>query len=169
MSGVPATWQEALAGALVAAGVETAAWVPDKRLAPIAAALAGHGVAARTMTREEECVGYACGHRAAGGQPLVLFQSSGLGNAVNAIASLAVPYGLGFVCVVSMRGTLGEGNPAQVPMGRAAVPILATLGVQSFPLRRREDVAAVAEGAARLAHEARQVVAIVLEPELETA
>lgn len=168
MSAAPVpSWREELGAALVDAGVEAAAWVPDKRLAPIAEALRAGGIEPRTMTREEECVGYACGHRAAGGRPLVLFQSSGLGNALNAIASLAIPYGLGFVCVVSMRGTLGEGNPAQVPMGRVTTDILGLLGAQAFPLRRGDEIAAVAAGAAHLAFEARQVAAIVLEPELE--
>ena len=71
----------------------------------------------RTLTREEECFGYAAGYRAAGGMPLVLLQCSGLGNAINAIGSLVVPYGLGFPVVLSMRGTLGERNPSQMPLG----------------------------------------------------
>jgi sulfopyruvate decarboxylase subunit alpha len=161
------TWQAALADALAAEAIESAVWVPDKRLSPIATALGEHGLAPRALTREEECVGYACGHRAAGGRPLVLFQCSGLGNALNAIGSLAVPYGLGFVLVLSMRGTLGESNPSQVPLGRATVPMLELLGIQALSLREPAAAAVVAAGAARLAHDARQVVAIILEPELE--
>ena len=52
-----------------------------------------HGITLRSMTREEECVAYAAGQRLAGKRPLVLFQSSGLGNCLNAIATLAVPLG----------------------------------------------------------------------------
>lgn len=168
MSAVAApTWQAELAGALIAGGVEAAAWVPDKRLDPIAAALADGGLPLRTMTREEDCVGYAAGFRAAGGRPLVLLQSSGLGNSLNAIGSLVVPYGLGFPLVMSMRGTLGERNPSQVPIGRAAVDMLALLGIQSFPLRHRDDLDAVVRGAIAVADGARQLAPIVLEPELE--
>ena len=54
-----ATWQETLADALIEAGVEVAAWVPDKRLAPIGVRLAERGVPLRTLTREEECFGFA--------------------------------------------------------------------------------------------------------------
>jgi sulfopyruvate decarboxylase TPP-binding subunit len=93
-------------------------------------------------------------------------QCSGLGNAVNALASLAVPYGLGFGLVLSMRGTLGERNPSQVPLGRATVRLLALLGIQSFSIRSAADVVRVVDGALALSHEARQVAAIVLEPEL---
>ena len=159
-------WSRELARRLVDGGVEVAAWVPDKRLAPLAAELDAIGAEVRTLTREEECVGYAAGFRAAGGTPVVLMQCSGLGNAVNALSSLAVPYGLGFVVVLSMRGTLGERNPAQVPLGRTAVGMLSLLGIQSFSLRSPEDVTAVTDGALALADGAREVSAIVLEPEL---
>ena len=161
------TWQAELARALAEGGVEAAAWVPDKRLAPIAEALAAASVPVRTLTREEECVGWAAGFRAAGGTPLVLMQCSGLGNSLNAVGSLVVPYGLGFPLVLSMRGALGERNPAQMALGRAAVPMLELLGIQAFRLRRPEDAGMLARGALSVADGARQLAPIVLEPELD--
>jgi sulfopyruvate decarboxylase subunit alpha len=163
------SWQEVLADALVDAGVEVAAWVPDKRLAPIGVRLTQRGIPLRTLTREEECFGYAAGYRAAGGMPLVLVQCSGLGNSLNAIGSLVIPYGLGFPVVVSMRGTLGERNPAQMPLGRTTVAMLEALGVQAFPLRSPDAAAAVANGAIGVADGARVLAPILLEPELELA
>jgi sulfopyruvate decarboxylase TPP-binding subunit len=162
------TWQAELGQALLAEGVEVAAWVPDKRMAPIAEALEAQGLPMRTLTREEECFGYAAGHRAAGGSPLVLIQCSGLGNALNTLGSLVIPYGYGFPLVLSMRGTLGEANPSQIPLGRSTVGILELMGIQSFSLRRPEDIPAIAAGAMRLARDARQVAPIILEPELES-
>ena len=164
-----ATWQETLADALIEAGVEVAAWVPDKRLAPIGVRLAERGVPLRTLTREEECFGFAAGYRAAGGMPLVLLQCSGLGNALNAVGSLVIPYGLAFPVVLSMRGTLGERNPAQMPLGRSTVATLDALGVQSFPLRDPADAARVAKGAVAVAEGARVLAPILLEAELELA
>jgi len=163
------TWQAELARALAEGGVEEATWVPDKRLAPIAEALASRSVAVRTLTREEECIGWAAGFRAAGGTPLVLMQCSGLGNSLNAIGSLVVPYGLGFPLVLSMRGALGERNPAQMALGRTAVPMLELLGIQAFRLRRPGDAGMLARGALAVAGGARQLAPIVLEPELELA
>jgi sulfopyruvate decarboxylase subunit alpha len=160
------TWQAQLAQALIAARIEIAVWVPDKRLAPIADALAGGGLRMRTLTREEECVGYAAGFRAAGGFPLVMFQSSGLGNSLNALGSLAVPYGLGFPLVISMRGTLGEENPSQVPLGRTTARMLELLGIQALSVRDPEDISAVVAGAVALARGARQVAAITLDGQL---
>ena len=145
------TWQAALADALIDAGVEVAAWVPDKRLAPIGDRIAERGIPLRTLPREEDCFGFAAGYRAAGGMPLVLLQCSGLGNAINAIGSLVVPYGLGFPAVLSMRGALGERNPSQMPLGRATVGMLDLLGVQAFPLSSPGDAGAVARGALAVA------------------
>ena len=170
MTGAAAsTWQAELARALAEGGVEAAAWVPDKRLAPVADALAARSVPVRTLTREEECVGWAAGYRAAGGTPLVLMQCSGLGNSLNAIGSLVVPYGLGFPLILSMRGALGERNPAQMPLGRSAVPMLELLGIQAFRLRRPEDAGMLARGALGVADGARELAPIVLEPELDMA
>jgi sulfopyruvate decarboxylase subunit alpha len=161
------TWQQRLADELIEAGVEVAAWVPDKRLAPIADRLAQRGVPLRTLTREDECFGYAAGHRAAGGTPLVMIQCSGLGNSLNAIGSLVIPYGLGFPVVISMRGTLGERNPSQMPLGRTTVAMLEALGVQAFPLASPDAVARVAKGAVDVADGARVLAPILLEAELE--
>ena len=100
------------------------------RLAP---AVAG---ARAILLQEEECVAHAGGQVLAGGRPAVLMQCSGLGNALNALASFVIPYGLGIPLVISMRGTLGERNPAQMPMGRATATVLGALGIQAFCGRR---------------------------------
>src|ERR1700684_3647278 len=82
-------WQLVIADTLAAHGVTVAAYVPDTRLQGILSRLAELGVCLRSLTREEECVGYAAGQRITGRRPVVLMQSSGLGNAINALGSLA--------------------------------------------------------------------------------
>jgi sulfopyruvate decarboxylase subunit alpha len=159
-------WQSAVADALVAAGITVAAYVPDTRLQGILSLLADNGVRMRSLTREEECIGYAAGQRIAGRRPVVLMQSSGLGNALNALGSLAVPYRLGLPLVVSMRGTLGEANPSQVPLGRSAAELLRTLGIQAFSLRTAAAAAQVTAGAVTLAFQAGECAALMLEAEL---
>lgn len=93
-------------------------------------------------------------------------QSSGLGNPINALASLAVSYRLGIPMVLSMRGALGEANPSQVPMGRATVPPLNALGIHSFSLHSPEAAAQLADGILTLAYDAGECAALLLEPEL---
>src|SRR5438874_1368552 len=97
----PLAWQQAIADAIVAAEVTAVAYVPDARLRGIVTALRAGGVPVRTLTREEECIGYAAGFGAAGGRAVVLMQCSGLGNSLNALGSFE-PYGIGFPLVLSM-------------------------------------------------------------------
>ena len=70
-------------------------------------------------TREEEAFGIAAGMYLGGARPTVMLQSSGLGNSLNAITSLLIPYKIPALVIISMRGDAGEWNDAQVPMGRA--------------------------------------------------
>ena len=68
--------------------------------------------------------------------------------------------------VISMRGSLGEGNPSQVPIGQATGAILGSVGIQSFPLRSAADAVVQANGICSLAFQARECSAILLAPEL---
>jgi sulfopyruvate decarboxylase TPP-binding subunit len=162
-----AGWPAALAAALAGSGTAVGAFVPDRRLAPLLDALAAHGVPLRGLPSEEECIGYAAGAAASGERPLVLVQCSGLGNALNALGSLVLPYGLGLPLVVSMRGTLGEQNPSQMPIGRATRALLEALGVQVFALRAPAEAPVLGRGLARMAFEGQAVAALLLEPELD--
>ena len=159
-------WQVTIADTLAARGVTVAAYVPDTRLDGILTRLEERSVSLRSLTREEECVAYAVGQRIAGRLPVVLMQSSGLGNSANALATLAVPYKLGIPLVISMRGTLGEANPSQIPMGRAAIPFLSALGIQAFSLRSDRDAKQITNGVLTLAFDAGECAALILEPEL---
>jgi sulfopyruvate decarboxylase subunit alpha len=159
-------WQQAVADALRAGRVESVAYVPDARLRGVVEALGPAGPRVRTLTREEECVAYAAAFQAAGGRAAVLMQNSGLGNALNAFGSFAIPYGLGVPVVISMRGTLGEANPSQVPMGQATPALLAALGIQAFPVADEAAAGPATAGVLTLAYEGRCSAAVVLEPEL---
>ena len=131
------TWQEALARELVAGGVDVAAQVPDSRLDGVVRGLAARDLRVRTLTREEECVGYAAGVASPGGRPLVLIQCSGLGNALNALGSLAIPYGLGSRSWSRCAARSARRNPSQMPLGRATTDVLDPLGVQCVPAAPR--------------------------------
>ncbi len=162
----PGNWETALADGLLSAGCDAAVVVPDKRLEPIVARLRARRLPIRTLTQEEECVAYAGGQVLAGGRPIVLMQCSGLGNALNALASFILPYGLGVPLVISMRGTLGERNPAQIPMGRATAPVLAALGIQAFALTSPQQAPFMARSIVDMAG-AGLTAAILLGQELE--
>jgi sulfopyruvate decarboxylase subunit alpha len=158
-------WQREIAAALVEAEVDVVAYVPDARLRGIVSALESQ-TKVRTLTREEECVGYACGFAAAGGRTAVLMQCSGLGNALNALGSFAIPYAIGIPLVLSMRGTLGEENPSQVPMGRATAGLLDALGVQAFAVSDARAAGQTMRGVLASAYRAGTTGAVILEPAL---
>jgi len=162
---VAGAWAAGAADALVDSGVSAAAFVPDARLDGVVARLYERQLTVRTLTREEECVAYAAGRFYAGQVCAVLLQCSGLGNAMNALGSLVVPGGLGVPLVVSMRGTLGETNPAQVPIGLATPALLNAIGVQSFAVRRPEEVVPAVRGVVAMAY-AGITAAVLLESEL---
>jgi sulfopyruvate decarboxylase subunit alpha len=162
------SWESALADGLLGAGCDAAVLVPDKRLEPIASCLRARNVPVRTLLQEEECVAHAGGQVLAGGRPAVLMQCSGLGNALNALASFVIPYGLGIPLVISMRGTLGERNPAQMPMGRATAPVLAAVGIQAFKVDDPDQIRPTAAGITEMAR-AGATAAMLLGQELVAA
>ena len=163
------SWQQEVADALQAAGVRTVAIVPDGRLDAVQMALADGGCTVRTLTREDECIGYAAGRALAGELTPVLMQCSGLGNALNTLGSLVVPYGIGLPLVISMRGTLGERNPSQVPIGRATGALLAALGIQAYSIRTRQQIPHTIRGMLDNVSGGLQTAAVLLEPELGMA
>jgi len=96
-------------------------------------------------SREEEGVGIACGAYLGGKRPVMIFQSSGLGNASNALASLSGLYRIPIVMLISQRGTLGETIQAQQPMGRLAPSFLKSLGIPFYEILSPRDMDGVVE------------------------
>ncbi len=119
-----------------------------------------------TVTREEEGVGLLAGAWLAGRRGALLIQNSGLGNSVNALGSLCVAAQIPVVLVISHRGDLGEFNPAQVPMGQAAEPILDALGIRHIKPGSVAELEAQGDGLIRLADTRGLPVAILLPAEL---
>src|SRR6185295_2038849 len=124
-------WAVGVCAGLYAAGSRDVVYVPDNPLSHVLAELGDQYADVRLMlaTREEEAFGIAAGLYLGGRRPTVMLQSSGLGNSLNAITSLVLPYQIPMLIIVSMRGDAGEWNAAQVPMGRAVRTILDAIGI----------------------------------------
>ncbi len=84
------------------------------------------------VSREEEGVGLCAGAWMAGRWPAMLMQNSGLGNCINALASLDILYGIPLLMIISHRGGKGEPIVGQVPMGRLTVPLLDAMQIPHF-------------------------------------
>jgi sulfopyruvate decarboxylase subunit alpha len=114
-----------------AAGSRHVVYVPDNPLSHVFRVFRDRypDIATLVATREEEAFGIAAGLYLGGARPTVMLQSSGLGNSLNALTSLLLPYQIPVLTVISLRGDAGEWNAAQVPMGRAVGEIIDALGV----------------------------------------
>jgi phosphonopyruvate decarboxylase len=111
--------------------------VPCSLLEPLRARAAGAGLY-RSAHVEGEAAAMAAGSWLAGAPAAVLMQNSGLGNAVNPLASLLVPYRIPALFVVSWRGEPGRPDALHhFPMGEATLGLLELFGV--CPRVLRED------------------------------
>jgi sulfopyruvate decarboxylase alpha subunit len=124
-------WASGVCAGVYAAGSRHVLYVPDNPLSHVVRTFEQEYSDVRLVvaTREEEAFGIAAGLYLGGARPTVMLQSSGLGNSLNAITSLVLPYQIPMLIVVSMRGDAGEWNAAQVPMGRAVRAIFDAIGV----------------------------------------
>lgn len=84
------------------------------------------------VTREEEGVGLCAGAWMAGRRPALLMQNSGLGNCINALASLDFLYGIPLLMIISHRGGAGEHMVGQVSMGQLTAPLLDAMEIPHF-------------------------------------
>lgn len=170
MTAVP-QWAAGVCAGLHAAGSRDVVYVPDNPLSHVLAELAGRYSDVRRIlaTREEEAFGIAAGLYLGGRRPTVMLQSSGLGNSLNAIGTLVIPYQIPMLIVVSMRGDAGEWNSAQVPMGRAVQPIFHAFAIPHMVVDRGEHAADIVRLTATTAFATRQAGACVLPRRVTTA
>ena len=92
------------------------------------------------VTREEEGIGICSGAYLAGKTPVLIMQNSGLGNSINALASLALYYKIPIILLISHRGTKGENIEAQIPMGKATPKLLEALSIEYSVLESQEKI-----------------------------
>ena len=118
------------------------------------------------LAREEEGIGVVTGQYVGGQRGALLLPTSGVGNAINALASLAIPYQIPIPLFIGCRGELGEFNPSQVPMGQALRPILDALRIPRFELTHPEEVNVILDGALKLTYALEFPVAILISTQL---
>jgi len=158
----PRDWPAEIHRELAAAGVQVVGYVPDaghKRL--IELCQADKKMRAVVLTTEEEGIGLAAGAWLGGEKSVLLMQSSGVGNVVNAIGMMKecrIP----LVSLVTMRGQQGEFNPWQVAMGQATRSVLEAMGTIVHPADSAEDIAPTVNAALRLAYNSYVSVAVLI-------
>ena len=155
-------WGAELFETLVDGGVSIFAYVPDGgHRVMIQKSLEDNRVRSIPLTTEEEGVALAAGADLGGARAVLLMQSSGTGNCINML-SLQANGRFPFLAIITMRGTFGEQNPWQVPMGRAVRPALEAIGVQCLEVERTDELKQTATAAMNLAFKSDQAVALLL-------
>jgi phosphonopyruvate decarboxylase len=89
---------------------------------------------------EGAALALAAGAAAAGARTAVIAQNSGLGNLINPLTSLAMPYGIPVLIFMSLRGwpdPAGD-EPQHAVMGTATHRVLDAVGVAHWTLQRDE-------------------------------
>jgi sulfopyruvate decarboxylase alpha subunit len=160
-------WAHCILDAFRAEDVRTLVFLPDTVMGRLlAAAEASSDFQLVGVHREEEGVGILAGLFMGGRRGALLIQSSGLGNTLNALGSLAMAYRIPFPLLVSLRGELGEFNPAQLHMGRAVRGCLDALTIQHVTLRSSVELDMLLAGALKTCYTAEEPFGILLSAQL---
>ena len=158
----PLDWPDGIHRVLKQHDVRRMSYVPDaghSRLIDLF--LRDPDVIATLLTTEEEGIAISAGAWLGGQRSVLLMQSSGVGNCINAL-SLATIARFPLLMIVTMRGEWAEFNPWQIPMGLATEPALAAIGVRTMRAETPEDVVEVVHSAAALAYGAEQQIAVII-------
>jgi len=154
------------AAALERHGFDFFAGVPCSLIEDLIATLEAHPRVPYVATpREDVAVGLAAGAWFAGRRPAVLMQNSGLGTSLNALASLALMYGLPALLVVTWRGHGGKDAPEHILMGEISPRLLELLGIPHRVLAADTLDADVAWAAGEM-DRAMQPVALLVPPKV---
>lgn len=94
-------------------------------------------------TREDEALGIATGAHLAGRRSIVLMQNSGLGSAINPLASLDMLYKIPMLLLISWRGYQGKDAPEHLTMGEVTIKLLEDIGVPVQVISKDDPEAAI--------------------------
>ncbi len=154
-----------IAHTLHASGVELIVSLPCGLLSGILDEIDSLQIRRIPVCREEEGVGIAAGAALAGKRSALIMQNSGLGNSINALASLTGYYRLPLFLLMSHRGGAGEQITAQIPMGQAAPRLLEAVSIEAALVSSPADLHGL-ESLLRRSYENSAVGAALLSPEL---
>lgn len=117
--------------------------VPDSQLKPLCNYLMEtYGISSKHIiaANEGNCIALACGyHLATGKIPVVYMQNSGIGNAINPLASLMNQnvYGIPCILIIGWRGEPGvQDEPQHVYQGKITMKLLEDMDIATFVVEK---------------------------------
>lgn len=158
-------WQDVFVRVLKRNNIDLVTYIPDNVLRPLIDAIeADPYFTVIVPAREEEAVAVIAGAYMGGRRGITLMQTSGFATIANVLASLACPFQLPVVMVVSERGTMGEFQKGQTMVCRTMRPVLKALGIEHFAIQDKEQVEFVTDSLIQQAFATREPSAIILSP-----
>ncbi len=158
-------WHRIVHDTLRANEVRLVTYVPDRVLTPLINGIhADDYFTCFGTTREEEAVGIVTGAWMGGMRGIVLMQTSGFATLANVIASLAVPYQIPLLMLISERGTLGEFNYGQALVCRTMRPVLDSLAIEHHTIARLDEVEFIVDRSIKQAVATQAPCALILSP-----
>jgi sulfopyruvate decarboxylase alpha subunit len=145
--------------------VRLVTYVPDRVLTPLIRRLEEDAFfTVVAPAREEEAVDIVTGAWMAGMRGVVLMQTSGFATLPNALASLAVPFQIPLLMIVSERGTLGEFNLGQALVCRTMRPVLDALAIEHHTITRLDELEFIVDRSIKQAVATQAPAALILSP-----
>ena len=165
MDAAPTTWHATLHQTLKTQNIRLFTYVPDRVLTPLIRDIeADPHFTSFVTAREEEAIGIIAGSYMGGMLGVLAMQTSGFATLPNVLASLAVPYSLPLIMIISERGTMGEFNLGQAMVCRTMRPVLDALGIENHTITRHDELAFIAERSIKQAVATQAPCALILSP-----
>jgi sulfopyruvate decarboxylase beta subunit len=119
--------------------IDLAATLPCDRI-KVLLPLISKNIKTVPLTREENGVGICAGFYLGGGRPVMVIQSTGLGNMINALLSLNLTYGIPLPILASWRGVYKESIEAQWQFGKRLPAILEAAGIKFTTIESPDEL-----------------------------
>ena len=119
--------------------IDIAATLPCDRIKALLPLIA-RNIKTIPLTREENGIGICAGVFLGGGRPVMVIQSTGIGNMINALLSLNLTYNIPLPIIASWRGVYKETIEAQWQLGRRLPDILEASGINFTTIESIKEI-----------------------------
>ncbi|HEV8343767.1 MAG TPA: thiamine pyrophosphate-binding protein [Candidatus Binatia bacterium] len=152
---------ENVVGALKDAGINFIATLPDLKIVELIRAVdKDPDIKHVPLCREEEGVGICAGAYLAGKKTALLMQNAGLLNSCNGLTTTCLQFQIPVLLLIYYAGDIGDRG--FTTLGLVTEPVLESLGIRSFILRKTEEIEETLNGAQILAEDSKRPVAVLL-------
>jgi sulfopyruvate decarboxylase beta subunit len=124
--------------------IDIAATLPCDRIKALLPLIAKN-IKTIQLTREENGIGICAGAYLGGGRPVMVIQSTGIGNMINALLSLNLTYSIPLPIIASWRGVYKESIEAQWQFGTKLPAILEACGITFTIIGSLKEIAKLDE------------------------